>query len=208
MDKPLEAAWTVIYKKTIPLTFFDAGTPHAYGVVEVKRGLKRRAAELGIAIDPKFNSENYTFGAQAEALCIAVQQGLGVSPADGAVGPTTARAIFKIDLFNAAEAADVDRNLICKMVSLESNFDPAATNGPYSNGTMDKGIVEKNGSQDDDSYFDVLKSLKYIADRMAGAISKFGEVDVAIASYNVGEGGAGYYKKARDYIEDVNRQSC
>lgn len=202
-----------VYERTDPLTWYTEKTPGAYGVIQCKRGLVRRANDHNLIINPKFSSENLTYGAQAEELCKAVQTALGISP-DGKIGPATMRALFKPDLFKAAMGQNVDPEIVCKLISLESGFNPSAFNpapygSAYANGTCDKGIGQKNGLPSDDTYFDVIVALSYTARRIAQAIQKFGgDVEVAIASYNVGEGGATTYRAGRDYVAKFDQQTC
>lgn len=192
---------------------YTKGTPAAFGCIEVKRMLARRARDLGVAIPTGFSAESPTFGVRAAELCAAVQPKLQLA-ADGVCGPDTMRVGFKYDLRTAAQAVGLDFELICKLISLESGFNPSAYNPApygetYANGTNDKGIGQKNGSPSDDAYWNVLTAFAYSCDRLSGAMQRFGgQVDVAIASYNVGNGGAFYYEKGRDYIAAWERQVC
>lgn len=202
------AAWEVIYRKTTPLTYFDAGSPHGYGVIAVKRALKRRANDYAIIVDPKFNSENLTFGAQAEALCRSFQDVLGLNK-DGAIGPDTARELFRKDVLNAASDVDFPSEVLGQLLDLESDFDPGATN-VNTDGTRDRGIAMLNDNAnpdvDDKEAFDPMFAIPRAARGLRNNLDLLDDLPAAVASWNVGLGGAKTYLRARRYIDLVGAQ--
>jgi len=195
-------------------TKYRAGTPAAFGCVEVKLMLERRAAGT-IPIPEGFDAHTLTFGKQAEQLCASVQAALGLK-ADGQCGPSTMREGFKPDLQFAAQRVGMKLETICKLISLESNFNPSAFNpapwpSSYPNGSRDRGIAQINTQTGvaDPIAFNVRAAFEYAAGRLSDAIeSQDGDLDVAIASYNVGTLGASYYERGRDYVKLYHQQKC
>jgi hypothetical protein len=160
-----------------------------------------------------FKADVLTFGSQAEKLCASIQAAYGLK-SDGQCGPTTMFAGFKLDLQPIAQAAGLEFETIAKLVMLESRFNPSAYNpapypSVYPNGTRDRGPTQINTASgiEDAKAFDALFAFDYSCDRLAQALQHFdNQLDVAIASYNVGNGGAFYYQKGRDYWNLYQKQ--
>src|SRR5574338_203662 len=113
---PLGAAWTSWYRYK---DRDEPNTPKAYALQALKRELKYRG--FGVGLD----TESLFFGAAAKSNTTKFQQSVGLK-ADGVIGPTTARRLFKKRIWDAGHKSDIPPLMLCKQLNLESGFDPAA----------------------------------------------------------------------------------
>jgi hypothetical protein len=113
----------------------------------------------------------------------------GLTP--GVLGPSVARVLFRKRSAEVEAHYGIPDHLLSKLKSLESNDDPAAVG--YLD-DRDRGLLQINSffhpDVSDDEAFDPAFSLDWGGKNLSLAFKTFDDWDVAIASHNVGWGGA------------------
>lgn len=165
------------------------------------RDANYQAVHLGVkAIQRRINSyggyspavvEDGTFGPETASAVKWLQKRLGVG-ADGVVGPTTARAMFKDLLLWYGGIYHVPASQLHGFVMLESGYDVGALG---MSSPADRGLnqINENAHPDvtDDEAFDPFFSINYTAKRFGEARARYSgkSVDLktkcAIAQHNV-----------------------
>lgn len=199
-------AWTSAYRRGDTAT---AGTPRAYGILAIKAELVYRGF-AGMAV------ESTTFGRGTDRAVRKFQKIMGLA-VDGIVGPNTARALFRKRVSEIEAAFGIPDHLLCKLKSLESSNDPGATGWVD---PQDRGLYQINEGfhpeVTDDLAFDPDYAGRWTGRALRAAFNTFKDWDVAIASHNVGTGGATEWQKAgkpagtraAEYVHLVRNAPC
>lgn len=184
MSNPLGGAWASYYHfgDTAPV-----GTARAYGIIALKKELIYNGFSKGIV--PDLPAYGDAVRNRAKDFQLATTGLLG----DGVIGPKTALALFHKRIKEQQDLYEIPDDLVCKQISLESGFDPAAT------GTVDprdRGLPQINSGAHpeitDSKAFDPAFSIPWTAKYLANNISLLGgDVVAAVAAHNVGN----YYAK-------------
>lgn len=154
------------------------------GVLAVKKELQYNG--FGSAID----LSNNRFGMATYRATKRFQEieGIGV---DGVIGQTTARHLFRKRASGLEARWSVPDGLLQRLKTLESANDPSAYG--YTDAD-DHGLVQINlrihTNVTLEEALDPFYALQYAANAVTGAFAKFNDWDVAVASWNVGVGGA------------------
>ena len=174
---PLGAAWTSWYRYKDRA---EPNTPKAYALQALKRELKYRGFGEGL------DTESLFFGAAAKANTIKFQESVGLK-ADGVIGPTTARRLFKKRIWDAGHKENIPPLMLCRQLNLESGFDPAAVG--YVD-PRDRGLAQINSywhpEITDVKAFDPSFSIPWAANYLSENLKALGDVDAALAAHNVG----------------------
>lgn len=185
-EGPLAAAWTQWYRYKDRA---EPNTPKAYALVALKRELKYRGFGKGL------DTESLFFGAAARNNTKLFQESVGLK-ADGVIGPTTARRLFKKRVWDSSHKEDVPPLMLCKQLNLESGYDPAAVG--YVD-PRDRGLAQINSywhpEITDDKAFDPAFSIPWAANYLSENIKALKDVDAGLAAHNVGR----FY--ARQWLE-------
>ena len=185
-QEPLGAAWTSWYRYKDRA---EPNTPKAYALVALKRELKYRGFGKGL------DTESLFFGAAARDNTKLFQESVGLK-ADGVIGPTTARKLFKKRIWDASHKHDFPALMLCKQLNLESGFDPAAVG--YVD-PRDRGLAQINSywhpDVSDAEAFDPAYSIFWAANYLSENIKALKNVDAGLAAHNVGR----FY--ARQWLE-------
>jgi hypothetical protein len=173
-------AWDYLYQKG---TRADSGTQEGYGILAVKR-------ELDFLGYPGLDVDSLVIGNAASRAIIDFQRKHGLDP-DGVVGPLTGRQLYKLRIGQLEAKHGVPDDLACKIVGLESAFDPAAIGV---SDPADHGIVQINATAHPTitlaEAYDPAFALEYLAAGLQATYAKLHDWDCAVASWNVGGGGA------------------
>jgi len=197
-ERPRDLAWDKEYWLHDPIRYEPKGSPAGYGCIAIKRELKYNGYDA-----TGFGTDSPVIGAVADRLIRKFQQDKGLF-VDGRVGPVTAKELFRRRVVEAQTDQNIPNDLVGKLLDLESSWDPGATNGPYADGSLDRGLAEINSVQRPDvteeEAFDPAFSIPYAARGLRNAYNTLGEWDGAVGAHNVGTGGARTYMRARDYV--------
>ena len=129
---------------------------------------------------------------QSAASIGAMSDSSGVS----SLSPTTPYS----DLFNAAGARHgVDPSLLAAVARAESGFNPNATSGAGAVGLMQ--IMPSTAQGLGVNPHDPAQAIDGAARILAGNLSKFGSVPLAVAAYNAGTGAVDKYGGIPPYPE-------
>jgi hypothetical protein len=174
-------AWDQYYRRGIRA---DPGTPTGYGVLAIKEELSYN----GFAGDIKLDSVGAGLQFDKQVKLFQTSHLLEV---DGVVGPKTASILF-LKRFKTYELQfHVPDQLVCKLTHLESACDPAAVGV---RDPTDLGLVQihmpAHPSVTVEQAFSSPFSLSFLASGLSNAFSNLKDWDGAIASWNVGGGGA------------------
>ncbi len=160
------------------------GTPVAYALLELKKSLLANNHGNGLVMDTP------SFGAAMERNTRAFQRAKGLA-ADGEIGPHTAGALFDRSFTRYEQFYEVPGRFVCKGCHLESAVDPGAVG--YAD-VHDLGIMQINTvthpSLTEAQLFDAEWSLDYYARTLRSQMDTLKDWDAAVASWNVGGGGA------------------
>ena len=185
-EGPLGAAWTSWYRYQDKA---EPDTPKAYALVALKSELAYRGFGKGLDTTTPF------FGAAARDRTKEFQASVGLK-ADGVIGPTTARRLFKKRIWEESHKSGNPALLLCKQLNLESGFDPAAVG--YVD-PRDRGLAQINSYWHpevlDEDAFDPAYSIPWAAEYLSNNIEALNDNDAALAAHNVGR----FY--ARQWLE-------
>jgi soluble lytic murein transglycosylase-like protein len=168
------------FRRTRPVTQFPPSSRFAHGCRAVKRALVSQGFVVA-----KLDPEKQLIGAQAEEAIRDFQRAFKIA-VDGIVGPQTARALFDVYIRRAEADNGVPGRLVCRKLSLESNFDPACVGA---DGT-DKGIAQINDVHKlaPEQVFEPAFAVPWAARYLRGHYDALRDWDAALASYNMGRG--------------------
>jgi soluble lytic murein transglycosylase-like protein len=173
-------AWDHIYRKGERP---EAGTPEAYGILAVKEELAANGA-TGL------NMTIARIGNAADTAIRAFQSGHSLT-VDGEVGPRTAKALFAKRVHNVQRQYGIADSILCRVASLESDWDPAAVGVADA---ADLGIVQihmpAHPTITVEEAFTPSWALRWAAAAIHTAYASLGDWDATIAAWNVGLGGA------------------
>lgn len=154
------------------------------GVLAIKRELQFNGCNVSL------NLTNNVFGMGTARSVSKFQAQVGIA-VDGIVGPQTARYLLRKRASGLESRWSVPDGLLQRMKTLESANDPSAYG--YTD-PDDHGLVQINLRIHTDvtleEALDPFYALQYAANALTGAFAKFHDWDVAVASWNVGVGGA------------------
>ncbi|HEY4296511.1 MAG TPA: lytic transglycosylase domain-containing protein [Paraburkholderia sp.] len=121
----------------------------------------------------------------------------GSSPSTDTPRPMSASVAARVMAFapvidEAAHAADVDRALLMAMIDVESAGDPQAVSAKGATGLMQlmPGTGERHGAS---NLFDPRQNVAAGARYLKELTRQFGELPLALAAYNAGEGAVRKY---------------
>jgi len=212
------AAWTSLYKYGLTSPY---GTPLAYGIIAVKKEL------IYNGFSKEIKPESNLFGNAAKMRTIDFQRSKNLIP-DGVIGPRTSKELFKKRVLEQEKYFFIPDNYLCKQLSLESAFDPAAVG--YTD-PRDRGIAQINSfwhpNVDDNEAFDPSFAIPWSARYLSENISSLGDIEAGVVAHNTGryyarrwleagkpeEGlysGAGkdYAYQCTRYLSLINKQTC
>jgi Putative peptidoglycan binding domain len=153
------------------------------GVKAVKRELDYNGFNLGMDLS------NNAFGIAVKHSAIAFQQANGLT-ADGVVGPLTAHELFRKRCALLTSTAGIHGSVF-QVASLESAMDPWAYGFVDPD---DHGLVQINlrvhPTISLKQALDPAYCLSYCGRALQSVFDVTGDIDVAVASWNVGVGGA------------------
>jgi soluble lytic murein transglycosylase-like protein len=114
------------------------------------------------------------------------------------VGPETSQALFSPDIkARCKKLGWADPAVVCGVIKNESNFDPGAVGFVDDS---DLGLAQINGPAHPDSSegerLQPIYSIDFVIGYLANATKALRDEDLAIASYNLGLGGARTWDKA------------
>ena len=160
-------------------------------VIAIQRGINRRS-DANLLVDGLYGART------AESVTIW-QAGLPKSLGTGVwggIGPDSAKALLLPLLRNTV--TDGRAYIVCGLVQNESAWDPGAVGAVDAN---DLGLGQINGPSNptlsEKVRLQPATAFGYMRDRLTAAIDYFdGDLRTAVASYNLGRGGASSWKKA------------
>lgn len=204
------SAWSTYYHMTTPRTRYSPDEPHGYAVVAIKRELLRLGYK-GVNFDPS----SPLLGGAADTNIKLFQRSKGLTP-DGVVGPRTSKALFRPFVWEEERRVGLPDHLLCKLLSLESGFDPGATG---SADPRDRGLAQINAHWHPDvtdaEAFDPHFAITWTAEALRTSYNYLHDWDGAIAAHNVGLGTARQWLAAgkpagtaATYVRLVRSQSC
>jgi hypothetical protein len=163
-------------------------------------GVKALQRRLNITLGTNLAVDGM-LGPKTDAVIKQLQTKLGVV-ADGMIGPKTATELFLPVIKEESKQYGVDWSIVAGLIKQESQFDPGAVG--YQD-TRDMGLGQINLKAHPEftieEAFTPALAVDYIADRFRKALTYFGNVRDAIASYNLGYGGAAeWIRKGRPDI--------
>lgn len=178
IGRPIGSAWASYYRygDSAP-----AGTPRAFGIVALKAELIFNGFSKGIVpLVP-------AFGDAMRNRVKEFQTSVGRT-ADGVIGPSTAQALFSKRIKLNEELYEIPDKLICKQISLESGFDPAAVG--YVD-ARDRGLAQINSGAhpevSDVQAFDPGYSIPWTTRYLSSNINYCnGDVKAGVAAHNIG----------------------
>lgn len=155
-------------------------------------------------------------------------QGENALEVDGVIGPKTALALYHKRFHDLEDEHGIINSYVCKVCQLESAVDPGAVGvvDPH-----DHGIMQINAIAHPDislaEAFTASWSLEYFANALVANHEALNDWDAAVASWNIGSGGAKYWlahgkpetlmfpnstwdvgKQATEYLKLVNGRTC
>lgn len=204
------SAWSTYYHMTTPRTRYSPTEPHGYAVVAIKRELER----LGYKA-PGFDVTTPLLGGAADKLIKAFQRSRGLRP-DGVVGPMTSRLLFRDWVRHEQTRLGIQSDLLCKLISLESGYDPGATG--YAD-PRDRGLAQINSHWHPDvtdaEAFDPHFAITWTAESLRTAYNYLHDWEAAVAAHNVGLETSRRWLEAgkppgtaATYVRLVRGQSC
>lgn len=174
----------------------ESNTPLGRGILAVK-------AELVFNGIPQYgmNMNTPEVGTGTVRAIEAFQKQIKGLDVDGVVGPWTSHALFKKRVLQVEHTLGLPAGLLCKLKSLESSDDPAC----LSDDEDDRGQVQINRKShpqvsDSQAYFPPFAFTwagQYLLAAYNGilTVDNKKDWDLALASYNVGWGGARKWDK-------------
>lgn len=171
------SAWSVYYSYGFRPDF---GSPHAYGLLALKRELAYNGCGQGLVLDIP------VFGDAMRARTREWQERMTIH-ADGVIGPGTARSLFRKRVHDGELQYRIPYQYICKQISLESAWDPGATG---SVDPRDRGLVQINAGAhpevSDAEAFDPAFAIPWSAKVLRGHYDELRDWDAALAAHNIG----------------------
>lgn len=206
--------WSTYYELGVKA---EATTPVGMAILAIK-------AELVFNGIPKYGMEmdSPTVGTGTVKAIRQFQNLIPGLVADGSVGPYTAHALFKKRILQVETTLGIERGLLCKVKSLESSDDPAClSDDKHDRGPMQINSISHPQVTDQQCYFPpfcFVWSGKYLRAAYEGVLTVDGKKnwDLALASYNVGWGGARTWDRngrphgtlAYGYVKMVRGRIC
>jgi hypothetical protein len=162
------------------------------GVFAIQRALNRRFKEGDIKVTGVFDQATSDLVQRFQSERMS-----GQTPWPGC-GPDTAKALFSPDIKSRCKKKGwPDPAVVCGVIKMESNFDPGAV-GLVDD--RDLGLAQINGAAHPDlsegERLAPLTAIDFVIDYLANATRALKDEDLAIASYNLGIGGATAWDKA------------
>lgn len=180
-------AWQKYYRRGLQSPY---GTPLAYGIMAMKAELIYNGFKKDV--NPTTNVFGYAAAQRTKEFQIIRR----LTP-DGVIGPTTAKELFRKRISEIQAQNNISDNILCKQLSLESAFDPAATGFVDE---RDRGLAQINSfwhpDVSDDEAFDPAFCIPWAGKFLADNIKYLGDVDAGIAAHNVGRFYAGKWLEA------------
>jgi hypothetical protein len=206
--------WSTYYEQGVKA---EPNTPTGWAILAIK-------AELVFNGIPRYGMEmdSPEVGTGTVRAIRQFQHSIPGLAADGSVGPYTAHALFKKRILQVEKTLGVEPGLLCKVKSLESSDDPACLSADlHDRGPMQINSVSHPQVTDEQCYhppFCFMWSGKYLRAAYEGVLTVAGKKDwtLALASYNVGWGGARKWDRdgrpsgtlAYGYVKMVRGRIC
>ncbi len=166
------------------------GTPVAYAIFAFKGAL------LANSYGDDLNMTAPVFGSVMQRNTKRFQKD-HMLVVDGEIGPKTSAKLFNTVFITYEEKYGIPNRLVCKACHLESAVDPGAVG--YSD-IHDLGIFQINTVMHPtltvDQLFDAEWSINYYAQNLVAQFTRLKDWDAAVASWNVGGGGAAAWSAA------------
>jgi len=188
----------------------DTDVMEAYAVIGIKRELQYHGFQKHLGFAPYF-------GLAAENNTKAFQKHVGLQ-VDGVVGRITAKALFKGRVGEVELAQQIPNHLLCKLIALESGYDPGAIG---SLDPLDHGLLQINlhfhPDVSEEQSATPSFSIPWGGKQLAAAFGSFNDWDAAVASWNVGYVAARNWlnagkpddgSTASKYVKLVKAQTC
>lgn len=207
------ATWGTIFKLGVDP---QPNTPEAWAMLAIK-------AELVYCGIPQggMQMDNPSFGSGTDRKVKDFQSRNGLIP-DGHVGENTAHKLFKKRILQVEHTLGIEPGLLCKTKNLESSDDPACLSDDGNDrGPMQINRISHPQVTDQQCYFPpfcFVWSGKYLRAAYDGVLTSTGQHDwdLALASYNVGWGGARQWDRngrprasiASTYVRVVRSRVC
>lgn len=192
-------------------------TPEAWAMLAIKTEIVYNGIPQG-----GMDTTDPTFGKGTDEKVREFQASQAGLDVDGIIGPWTAHRLFRKRVLEVEKKLALPQGMLCKLKSLESSDDPAA----LSDDKHDRGPVQINDLShpqvsDKDCYnpsFCFLWAGQYLRSAYDGIRTVDGQKDwdLALASYNVGWGGARRWDRAGrprtatayNYVKVVKNRVC
>lgn len=179
--------WDYIFKQGLEA---PVGTPLAYAILSLKEELGFNGIDVSTL---NMESPRIGLGTADRIKRFQVAHNLY---ADGQAGPNTLKVLLRKRCNAAEHTYGLEPMIIAKMVELESSDDLNCT----SIDLHDRGTCQINSIAHPQVVNSQAYNAKFSIDWMGryerDALARFHDVDVAIAAYNVGFGGADKWQKA------------
>lgn len=172
------SAWHSVYKFGLKA---PSNTLYAYAIEGIKNELAYNGFKGSMVLDTP------TFGDAARNQAIAFQKSVGIA-ADGEIGPTTARFLFRKRAHAVEDKYGIPRDLLNRQKTLESNNDPAAIGqvDPNDTGLMQIHLPFFPGVTVEDAV-NPAYSIDWGGKKLSSDYQSVGkDWDGALAAYNIG----------------------
>lgn len=204
-------------------TYFELGvkpepnTPEAWAMLAIKAEIVYNGITQG-----GMEMNNPEFGTGTAKKVKEYQRTVLGLDDDGVVGPYTAHHLFKKRILVVEKTLSIEPGLLCKTKSLESSDDPAClSDDEHDRGPMQINKISHPQVSDSQCYFPPFAFTwagTYLRAAYDGILTTTGKKDwdLALASYNVGWGGARTWDKngrprtatASTYVRVVRSRVC